>query len=345
MKPRIIEASGSHYTIGWKIGKHCADMIRSDISEAYPDPKKVSPDYVARYLATTWKTIQQDHPELAEEYRGLADGASVSLRDLIASVAEELLDLDASARKGCTDIIAAPPATAPGVLGLLGHNNDSIPEYQQKIVVLYLAPEDGPESLSVGFSGTSPMVGLNSNGLAVGGNQLIQKDAKIGIPRIVLIRATLDCSGISAAEKIITDPDRASSYNVTLLDAMGHSVDLEGSGTNVGTFGPGLDGIIWHSNHYVHSKMQQYEAKPRENMPYSVIRFERAKELLTSNLGKIDFEVVKGIMRDHVGQPIVSICRHNEFPTVFSTIIDPSNRTLWLTIGNPCKSEYVPYRL
>ena len=345
-EPRTIEASGSRYEIGWKIGRHCADFIHDDVKNAYPEG--VSPEKVRNFLKQSWIEIEQGFPALAEEYRGMADGAGIPLRDLMASVTEELLDLgdETTANKGCTDIIATHPATAPGVRGLLGHNNDSDPSYGRKTVLVYLAPNDGPESISVGFSGASPMIGLNSYGLAVGGNMMTQTDEKPGVPRVTLTRAALDCKSIKDAQKILRDKNRASSYNVTLLDAEGTALDLEGSATDMGKFGPGMDGLIWHTNHYMHSKMKEYEGRGPDDMPWTVARDRRAKELLKKYSGQIDLEIVKTILRDHADSSVGSICCHmKDVETVFSVILDPSEKVLWLAMGNPCRSEYKRHKV
>lgn len=348
MGPRIIEASGSRYSIGWKIGRHCADLIHGDMQSSRPD--NWSESQLRTFVSECWKALREEFPPLAEELRGMADGADVPLFELLLTVFEEVWDVSGTdmGRHGCTDIVAVPPATAPGTEIVLGHNNDSDPEKfgPDRVVLLFVAPDDGPDAMIVGFSGTSPMVGINSNGVTLGGNQLRHRDVRAGVPRIMLSRAVLNSRNVTEAETACLNKRRGGAYNFIIADGQGNAVDLEGSATDYGRFVPGKDGLMWHANHYTHRDVLYQEAYPA-GLPESRYRAERAEHLLKANWGEIDKSVMAGILRDHAGFPD-SLCWHNYEQgkmTVFSTIIEPNRRTLWLALGNPCGSRYRSYRL
>ncbi|MEI6297473.1 MAG: C45 family peptidase [bacterium] len=342
-EPRIIEASGSRYDIGWKIGRHCADLIHDDIKNAFPD--RWDKETLHKYINECWRATEKAFPELAEEVRGFADGASVSLFDMFLTLTEEVFDFSQEPKLGCTDVAAEPPATAPGVGVILGHNNDSDPEYTDKVMVIYAAPYDAPASLQVTVSGASILVGMNSNGVCLGGNQLTSSDVRAGVPRMVLARAVLDSPDIETAQGICQTENRASSYNFILADTE-RVIDLEGSATDMRFLGAGNDGLIWHSNHYVHQGMKEYENRNPENIPESHARFDRAGNLLKSFHGGINRDVVADILRDHDHYPD-SICSHateRDKETIFSCIMEPDKRLMWFVHGQPCLDRYNPIR-
>jgi isopenicillin-N N-acyltransferase-like protein len=266
---------------------------------------------------------------------------------LFKIVCEDLWDFDLMKNRGCTDMVALPPATAPGVPIFLGRNNDVSPDEvsPEDIVLVYAAPDGAPRSLQVAAFGFRIQCGLNNTGLGLGGNMLVADDVRAGVPRLVLVRAILDAPSLLEAQWIGMEDERASSYNNILIHASGEAVQLEGSATDVGISHPGKEGLLWHSNAYLKDEMREHEGKPPEDLVSPLNRTRQAGRLLKENLGHIDHEVMTQILRNHAGYPM-SLCRHEKVScTCFSAIIEPVAQALWIALGHPCKSEYTRFSL
>jgi len=84
----------------------------------------------------------------------------------------------------------------------------------------------------------------------------------------------------------------------------------------------------------------------------SIIRYNRARRLFKTELGKVDIPTFKRVLSDHVGYP-ESICRHgnpklpeeDQTQTIFSVAFDLTNKVAWVNAGNPCQGEYRKYAL
>jgi len=343
MHPRIVEAHGSRYAIGFKIGASCRDLIRRDM--AVERPRRLSPQEQALFLRDSWDATEKAFPEIAEEIRGGAAGAGVPILGLFRTLTEESYDFEEREIRGCTDVVAVPPATVPGIPLVMGHNNDAqLPEGNpDKIVLVRSEPDGAPASLQFTFSGFGVAAGLNARGVALGGNHLTADDVRPGIPRLIISRAVLDAPDLLSAQWVCLEDSRASSYNNVLGDASGEVLSQEGSALDSGILRPGPDGLLWHTNHYLHSEMTGHESRAQKDMPNSLNRVYWAEQRLKAAQGRIDSEVVQDILRDHSGAP-ESICRHDSpMATAFSVVLEPAKRKAWFLLGRPCKGRYTPY--
>ena len=99
-----------------------------------------------------------------------------------------------------------------------------------------------------------------------------------------------------------------------------------------------------HTNHTLNKK---YWTKPQSKDKSSMMRYNRAKELVLSQK-KFNVNVLKKILRDHKG----TICDHfdkkhplKSAPTIASIIMNPYKKWMMLGHGNPCKGKYKKYSL
>ncbi len=84
----------------------------------------------------------------------------------------------------------------------------------------------------------------------------------------------------------------------------------------------------------------------------SIVRLDRAKKFLEREYGEITIEALMTLTRDHLGYPR-SICHHPDeklseaqrMKTISAVVIDPGRHKMWVTKGNPCESDFIPYRL
>jgi isopenicillin-N N-acyltransferase-like protein len=329
-----ISVQGSHYECGRQIGAACQEELSWMVKDAKENPPSSYTWEEMRDRARVFFQITEGNfPWINDENRGAADGAGVDVIDLFASALEELYSTPTIDR--CSDFVALPPATNGAII--LGHNNDLDPSYQKTLVSVEWHFQDSPSLYSIGPGGIYISVGINSQGIVLTGNDLSQNDEHIGIPRGFIARAILNERNFSGALSVALHPERASSYNNIITCDDGTCVSVEGSGTDYALLYP-EKGWLVHTNHYTHPKMRKYESDP-EQVKGSMVRYERALELVRDCESPVTMEIMKEFLTDHKSEP--SICRHEKDAiTVFSTLIDLSGGSVWACLGSPCQNDY-----
>lgn len=296
----------------------------------------------AHYRAATERAL----PEVMAELDGAAEGADVDPVLLFAASIEELWDSrpSQSERGGgrCTDVVLTGGATVAGTL--VAHNNDLGAGSEGDLVAIERSVPGEPVVFTLGI-GPWASVGWNGNGLSLTGNELSPNDERIGIPRLLLVRAQLRARNLEEAVAITLHPRRASAYNTVLADHTGAVVNLEASATAYACWGPSRDGTLVHTNHYLAEQMRRYEERDEDTCGSSD-RFDRAC-FLASALARsgADGLGLRRLLSDHEGR--TPICRHGggeAVKTVFWCIAELSTGTVTYGRSNPCDSEPDSYR-
>jgi len=333
----LLKVSGTHFEAGRQIGAACADVLRESIQQCqqvttngltWDDYRRAAQPYLA--------ATECAFPWLVEEIRGAAQGAGADFLDLFTTSIEEIYNTPPELVGRCSDFAARSPATDGHVL--LGHNNDLSPVTEVHIVPVEWDLPDQPRLFTVGVGGLFPSIGLNGAGLCLTGNELSPNDERPGIPRLLIARALLSARSLGQALEIALHPDRASSYNNLLSTPDGQIVSVEASATDHELIEP-QDGWLVHTNHYIHPRMLQYEKAPN-NIPGSLSRYNRARELMERHTGPVTAATFKSFLGDHNSWP-ASLCRHGErVKTVFSAVIDLTERTVDGMVGSPCEGGF-----
>lgn len=338
----VIEGRGTPYQVGYQIGVAARESLHSQWEE-------MQRLYGAQWrhlkaLAAPFAAATQEHlPRVMQELRGGAEGAGIPFDDLFLMSVEELLYEEVRG-KGCSDLAAAPPATADGHVWLV-HNNDLSRSTRDHLFITRFCVQGEPEIYAVTVGGLFISIGLNEAGIALTGNQLTANDSRVGVPRLLIVRELLAQRTLEGALDVALLPARASSYNNIIASRDGLVVNVEGSATAYAlTTADAANGTIVHTNHYLAPEMQRFEAEPHDVLQ-SAARCARARDYAEKYHGRIAFDVCARFSRDHVYAPW-SVCRHaGESVTVFGAIIDLTELKLWLARGNPCQNEYVLYPL
>jgi isopenicillin-N N-acyltransferase like protein len=350
MQVPVIRTGGSHYEVGHQIGT----AARTPLQAMHAETRQ-------RYSARWQSLLEQSRgfldptekrlPRVVEELRGCAQGAGISFDDLFLMSVEELLYEEVrgdslpsregdGSRKGCSDLVAAPPATADGNVWL-AHNNDLSRAAEEHLFVTHLSATGEPEIVAVTVGGIFISVGFNRAGLSLTGNQLYANDSRVGVPRLLVVRDILAQDNFDAALQAALVPERASSYNNLIASRDSRIVNVEGSATDYSLLWAS-SGTTVHTNHYLSPKMKRFEQTNYKTAP-SEARCARASYLAGKYYGRIGYEVCEMFLRDHVFAPW-SVCKHaGDGVTVFSAIINLSEQKLWLARGNPCQNEYAQY--
>jgi isopenicillin-N N-acyltransferase-like protein len=288
-------------------------------------------------------------PWILEELDGCSEGAGVDPLAVFAASVEEIWSAapaPETVAARCSDLVAVAPATSDGHV-LVGHNNDLSPEAQEQLIAVAWDVPGDPLVFTIGV-GPWISVGFNAAGLALTGNELTPNDERVGVPRLLQVRAMLRTRSLDAAVQEALRPDRASSYNNVLSSSDGRVVNVEGSATDAELTGPDALGVLAHTNNYVCERMLRYEG----NAVYaerSGMRYRRAAALLAeaaSAPGSITPDRLRGMLSDHKNAPD-SLCRHeaegSRSKTVFWTVADVTERRVTFGRGNPCDSEPQTY--
>ena len=214
----FLRVQGTHRECGRQVGAVASDIIRAAVAfdTRLPAGRSRAEQLAlaARYRDATLAAT----PWLVDEIDGAAEGAGVDPVALFAASIEEIWTVRPSqATAGevvdgrCSDLVAAPPATADGHTGL-GHTNDLSPASEASVMAIEWRVPGEPVVLSLGI-GPWISVGWNSAGLSLTGNELSPNDERIGVPRLLMVREQLTARTLDEAVAMALRPDRASSYN------------------------------------------------------------------------------------------------------------------------------------
>jgi isopenicillin-N N-acyltransferase-like protein len=316
----LVRVAGSHADVGRQVGEATAAAVRRAV-----DDLEFDAELVARYRAV----VSEHVPWLVDEMDGIADGAGVERSGFFAASIEELrTGVVAPAR--CTDVLVTD-----GERIVVAHTNDESAGDEADVAAIEWRVPREPVVLSLG-SGPWVSVGWNDAGLSMTGNELAPNDERVGIPRLLQAREVLTRTGVGDAIDAVLHPARASSYNWVFAHRDGDAVNVEASATAAEITGPGGDGALVHTNHYVCEAMRAYE-RPIDSRR-SERRYARARELVADRGGDL-----RAILADHEG----GICNHGDergVKTVFWCIADVTAGEITYGRGNPCDSEPQTYR-
>lgn len=347
----FLKVEGTHYEIGYQIGKCFKDRIKR-FNEIIAGDLGIE-EAKSRALLFL-PAFRRDCPHLLEEIRGVADGAEISMAEALLPNIRGGIHRIAE----CTAYVISSEAAKEGKV-LIGQNQDMPPHMQEVGVILHIIPEDAPEILMWTFAGLVGYHGFNSQGVSFFANSLPEPPIGLIPPEEIgsgymVKRLMLEQSSIDGVLRVL---DRMSIYesafgqgNYVLADRNGIlDVELYNGGYEV--LRDDGRGFIAHTNHYVLEKLQHLNKYAVETLAPiendSAVRLERMNKLLESAKGEVTTERLKEFLSDHYNYPF-SICRHATeigSVTVASIIAEPQNRVMHTCPGNPCEGEYYTYEM
>ncbi len=217
----FIRAESGPFEAGRLHGAARADDLRAFLDDGLARlnrvmPAPVSMDSLRPALDAYGAEIGVATPDLAEEIRGLAEGAGISNDEaLLLQLRREIMGYQKiPARGDCTTYARS------GENPVLAQTVDLNGDLDDQIGVLEVARPGSPRrALVLSFGGLLGYLGVNSDGLAVGLNLVLGGDWRPGLPPYLAIRHLLDtASGVDEAVKMIRGMRMASSRSLTLCD-------------------------------------------------------------------------------------------------------------------------------
>lgn len=240
----------------------------------------------------------------------------------------------------CTATIV-PDHRADGA-GYLGQTWDMHDTATDHVLLLRLQPDDAPDAIVFTTTGCVGQIGMNSEGVCVGINNLVGLDGTRGVAWTSVVRGMLKTTTADDALQVLLDADLAGAHNFLIFDrhGVGHNVEAMPSVRPVVT----LDQApIVHTNHTLSAEASAVQA-PKDGglMASSDARLRTAGQLLAE--GQIDEDRLFDLTREPT-----AICQKAVEPyhveSSGAAIMRPGTLDFWACWGPPDENEYthVPF--
>ena len=250
----VLDCAGDGRARGRAHGEAARDLVAHAVgrwSEATTAGRRGTPlDHAEGLVFGTgfFRTVERVTHDLAEEVRGIAEGAGQPF-PLIAAL--NLMD-----EQWWHDLGAA--GTEPGC-SLLGWRADGgtvlcqtmdLPAFMDgSQVVLRLAPEAGPGSVVLSSAGMIGLAGVNAAGVAVCVNALLMlRHDPDGLPVAAVVRGALSHGSAAGARRWLTGVRHASGQHYAIAGREG-VVGHECSAGGCAPLRADASGVLTHTNH------------------------------------------------------------------------------------------------
>ena len=289
------------YACGVQYGQQAKEKIRAGVEvyrRYFAKTSDKSWDKIQQYAMAYLPDIEQMMPEVLEEAYGVADGAEISIEDLmVLNCRYEITKFPKTPE--CTTAAILPEATTSHTTYLV-KNWDYKQAVLPNIVILHIEQADGTRILGLTEAGQMLREGFNSCGVGLCNNMItsVYDDWGTGIPVTFLRRKVLSCHSFEEARDMLIHAKRSVSNNMMLASAQGAAVDIEAFPGGVNMLAP-KDGILTHANHFVVHQQLDARIGPKN-------RDTRLEALLRQRQGSIDIPYIMECMKDHEYFPVMS---------------------------------------
>jgi Acyl-coenzyme A:6-aminopenicillanic acid acyl-transferase len=239
-----IDISGGPYDVGVKLGRISAQVVNTYLTKsqswagiiAYSDDPRVvrMSEQVCALFPRYW-----------EELCGLADGLELPFGEVFAWNCRG--DIRALAPDGCTTV------QIPGPRRIIAHNEDGDPGFRGHCTLAHISSDGGTPFTAFVYPGSLPghTFAETQAGLVQTVNNIRSINTGLGLPRMVLTRAVLDCQSLDDALSLLQSFPRAGAFHLTLAmagDPRLLSVEFGSETCSVHEIvAPSI-----HANHFIH---------------------------------------------------------------------------------------------
>lgn len=340
---RVVDLAGTYFEIGAQHGvahrQRIHDFLADDLARInallY---QPVTLEALAPRLRTYWEYIASCLPDAADELRGIAAGAEISLDEaLVLQLRRELVGYQkirrADGRKisvasgDCTTFGRVEPAGS-----VLGQTVDLNGHMTRELTVLRIrhARRDH-RTLLLSFTGLLGYLGMNSHGLAVGLNLVLAGEWRPGIPGYMAIRHLLDrATSVDQALQLLDMLPLASSRALMLCDARRLVVvELMTDDKRI-IEGPELA----HTNHFLHPDFIPHD----EINPFAHASSLRRLEACRAGLAALPVGCGADAYFDLLAEPPIYVDGDDDVRrecTVASVVMQPGRGRMTVRQGHP----------
>ncbi|XP_012256665.2 uncharacterized protein LOC105686426 [Athalia rosae] len=242
----IIHARGTHYEIGFDIGRTFASLIQNYVKNYSPLNDVSLPLYETdagrKVYEETLDCVREQFPQYLREIQGTADGAKVPFHKLFLMHLDEIVpsattgSYGTTQAVGCSSIVCNQPGQE-----ILGHTEDALGATLNHwyLVSAHVVEEGLREEkfTSLSYAGFLPgyTMGYNHHGLVYSINTLSAKKLRSGkTPRYFITRSLLGVENFVQAQKTLRNEGYGAaegfSVNMTFLtqegDRMFHNAEV-----------------------------------------------------------------------------------------------------------------------
>ncbi len=321
---RVVEAKGSHYEIGFIIGKETAKQINRILKDTryIHDTGPKSAKMYREYMAYV-----NQYPDIVDELQGMADGARTDF-EKIAKLNIVELNREVPHVDRCSSFIVKNEKEF-----IIAHNEDGVEG--DDIFLLRAVYPSAVETFSFCYYGSLPgfSINLNSSGLITICNALDANDKQVGEPKKIFARRLVECRSIEEALEIIGTSRRAQGQNFTFYQA-GKIAGVETSATDFCV--RKVSGNYYHCNNYIFPEMKKYDARAGKG-------YLRTKEGEEAYRSLTDLGNIRKLLSSHENRPYC-FCAHgeeegDELKTLGSVYFDCIRKKIRIAYGYACRSE------
>jgi len=272
---RFFEAAGSPHDIGVALGRFGAAIAHQYLVSTPAWQSVVALRCDDRVIALQ-QMVKERLPDCWRELEGLAHGLGLPFDDVFAWNCRG--DIWAMAPDGCTTVLI------PGDEPILAHNEDGDPGLRGHCGLVHVRPEAGEEFTAFVYPGSVPghTFAVTQSGLVQAVNNIRSRNMGIGLPRMLLGRAVLQCQSLDQAVRTIETAPRAGAFHFTLAqrgDSRIFSIEF----THGRTSATIVEQPCCHANHLVHDAMT---CERQTVTPSSAARQRRGDEILRAKLAR-----------------------------------------------------------
>lgn len=358
----IIYTSGTHYDVGFDVGRTFGSIIKSFLQLAAPLNEEYLPLYNTakgrEIYNETLECVRKSFPQYIRELEGTADGAQVEFHKLFLLHMDDILPIAADRENnvnmpiGCSTICINQPDCQ-----ILAHTEDALSETLNHFyIVCAHIKSDTPQGkynvteerfTSLCYAGHLPGYTMNYNhhGLVFSINTLFAKHLQSRkTPRHFVTRALLSAENFVQAQTILRDNGVGAgdgcSFNMTFLNQEGdrlfHNAEMGPaepgqcqSQLNIFTASPGEQ--IIHANKYLRLNIEELPCKGIESSVERMDTFcsftaPKTKQDVINMLGDQSAKVYK-VFQENGAEEFTK--------TIAVGIFDCINRTWELYADNP----------
>lgn len=234
-----------------------------------------------------------------DELEGIAEGAALPIERVLAlNGLTDFRDVLSWPRAldegGCTAIVAARDATVRGDV-LCGQTWDLATDNLPHTIGVHRVPDDGPETWCLTTDGCLSLIGMNSEGVAVGTTNIRTTDARPGVNYLSILHRALGERDANGAAAVIAGAQRAGGHFYYVADRSGRAVTIECS-ARAAHRDDLASGVAVHANHCLRPENQSLEG----SVPTSSSRARQARmgELGAGRLGRLEVEDLQAFFAD-----------------------------------------------
>ncbi|CDZ60595.1 C45 family autoproteolytic acyltransferase/hydolase [Neorhizobium galegae] len=360
----LIEISGTPFERGQQYGEQAAERILKGIGH-YKDQLHSSglkDSDLAAMIDRFASAIEDYGPQYIEEMRGIARAVNTDLAAiLLLNARTEILKLARRREKGqadfiqsdgCTGVFVMPSATRDNIF-IHAQNWDWKAECAETAIVLKIKRSDGPDIITFTEAGGLARTGFNSAGISISGNYLeTDRDYReLGVPLAIIRRKVLEQDHLAMSMQAVYGTRKSASNNMMIGHAHGVAIDFECAPDETFLVHP-ENGVLVHANHFQSQvALSKLLDKGVVNMPDSLYRDLRVRQLIEPHVGKVTVDTVKTALSDTFESPW-SVCRpprkslsNNQSATVAMIVMVPGEGRLEVALLPALGAHFWNYSL